>query len=70
MSTNLWVQLPHTGGKNSFMWITKPMQHLPKYVIKFVGTANPITKFEFGEEYVKNNEQNYFLFLGDIQSQI
>jgi len=26
-----------------------------KYVIKFVGTANPITNFEFAEEYVKNN---------------
>jgi hypothetical protein len=32
-----------------------------KYVIKFVGGANPITKFEFVEEYVKNNKPNKFL---------
>jgi len=25
-------------------------------VIKFVGGANPITNFEFAEEYVKNNK--------------
>jgi hypothetical protein len=42
--------------KEPFVWIAKPMQHLLKYVIKFVGTANPITNFEFGEEYVKNKE--------------
>jgi len=30
-------------------------------VIKFVGTANPITNFEFAEEYVKNNKQNKYL---------
>ena len=27
-----------------------------KYVIKFVGRENPITNFEFAEEYVKNNK--------------
>ena len=32
-----------------------------KYVIKFVGRANPITNFEFVEEYVKNNKQNIYL---------
>jgi len=32
-----------------------------KYVIKFVGRANPITNFEFAEEYVKNNKQNTYL---------
>ena len=32
-----------------------------KYVIKFVGRANPITNFEFAEEYVKNNKQNRYL---------
>src|SRR5882762_5738749 len=32
-----------------------------KYVIKFVGRANPTTKFEFVEEYVKNNKQNTYL---------
>jgi hypothetical protein len=32
-----------------------------KYVIKFVGGANPITNFEFVEEYVKNNKSNKYL---------
>ena len=32
-----------------------------KYVIKFVGRANPITNFEFAEEYVKNNKRNTYL---------
>src|SRR6266481_2674507 len=32
-----------------------------KYVIKFVGRANPITNFEFVEEYVKNNKPNKYL---------
>jgi hypothetical protein len=32
-----------------------------KYVIKFVGRANPITNFEFVEEYAKNNKQNKYL---------
>src|SRR6202034_4864027 len=32
-----------------------------KYMIRFVGTANPITHFKFAEEYVKNNKQNKFL---------
>ena len=27
-----------------------------KYVIKFVGPANPITNFEFAEEYAKNDK--------------
>ena len=46
------------------MWITKPIQNFStfvKYVIKFVGGANPITNFEFAEEYVKNNKQNTYL---------
>jgi len=30
-------------------------------VIKFVGTANPITNFKFAEEYVENNKQNKYL---------
>ena len=29
-------------------------------MIEFVGTANPITNFEFAEEYVKNNKQNKY----------
>jgi len=33
-----------------------------KYVIKLVGTANPITNFEFAEEYVKNK---YFSGISD-----
>ena len=32
-----------------------------KYVIKFAGTANPITNFKFAEEYVENNKQNKYL---------
>src|SRR6266481_3684791 len=32
-----------------------------KYVIKFVGRANPITNFEFAEEYVKKNKRNTYL---------
>src|SRR5258705_11289080 len=32
-----------------------------KYVIKFVGGTNPITNFEFVEEYVKNNKPNKYL---------
>jgi hypothetical protein len=32
-----------------------------KYVIKFVDRANPITNFEFAEEYAKNNKQNTYL---------
>ena len=33
-------------------------------MIKFVGTANPITNFEFAEEYAKNNKQiKYFKFI-------
>ena len=32
-----------------------------KYVIKFVGRANPITNFEFVEEYAKNNKRNTYL---------
>src|SRR5258705_9931385 len=32
-----------------------------KYVIKFVGRANPITNHEFAGEYVKNNKQNTYL---------
>ena len=35
---------------------TKPSTFV-KYVIKFVGTANPIPNFEFVEEYVKNNKR-------------
>ena len=38
---------------------TKPSAFV-KYVIKFVGTANPITNFEFAEEYAKNNKENFF----------
>ena len=37
-----------------------------KYVIKFVGTPNPITNFEFAEECAKNNKRNKclcFIFL-------
>src|SRR5258705_9901775 len=34
-----------------------------KYVIKFVGGANPITNFEFVEEYVKNNKPTKYLML-------
>ena len=34
-----------------------------KYVIKFVGGTNPITNFEFVEEYVKNNKPNKYLIL-------
>ena len=34
-----------------------------KYVIKFVGRANPITNFEFVEENVKNNKPNKYLIL-------
>jgi hypothetical protein len=30
---------------------------------KFVGRANPITNFEFVEEYVKNNKRNTYLIL-------
>jgi len=43
-----------------------------KYMIKFVGRANPITNFEFVEEYVKNNKPNkYLIFIFQhIQSQI
>jgi len=41
---------------------TKPSTFV-KYVIKFVGTANPIPNFEFVEEYVKNNKRiKYFKF--------
>jgi len=37
-----------------------------KYVIKLVGTANPITNFEFAEQYVKNNKRNkYFSGISD-----
>ena len=32
-----------------------------KYVIKFMGRANPITNFEFVEGYVKNNKPNKYL---------
>jgi hypothetical protein len=32
-----------------------------KYVIKFVGRANPIANFEFAEEYVKYHKQNTYL---------
>ena len=32
-----------------------------KYVIKFVGRANPITNFEFAEEYGKKNKQKTYL---------
>ena len=32
-----------------------------KYMIKFVGTANPITNFKFAEEYAKNNKWNKYL---------
>src|SRR6266481_2679727 len=32
-----------------------------KYVIKFVCRANPITNFEFAEEYVKKNKRNTYL---------
>jgi hypothetical protein len=32
-----------------------------KYVIKFVGGANPITNFEFAKEYAKNNKRNTYL---------
>ncbi len=32
-----------------------------KYVIKFVGSANPITNFEFAEEYVKYHKRNTYL---------
>jgi hypothetical protein len=39
---------------------TKPSTPV-KYVIKFVGTANPITNFKFAEEYVENNKQNKHL---------
>jgi len=40
-----------------------------KYVIKFVGRANPITNLEFAEEYAKNNKRNtYLIFI--FQSQI
>ena len=35
---------------------TKPST-FDKYVIKFVGTANPIPNFEFVGEYVKDNKQ-------------
>jgi hypothetical protein len=41
---------------------TKPSTFV-KYVIKFVGTANPIPNFEFVEKYVKNNKRiKYFKF--------
>ena len=30
-------------------------------MIKFVGTANPITNFKFAEEYAKNNKRNKYL---------
>jgi hypothetical protein len=32
-----------------------------KYVIKFVGRANPITNFEFVKEYAKNIKRNIYL---------
>jgi len=32
-----------------------------KYVIKFVGGANPIISFEFAKEYAKNNKRNTYL---------
>jgi len=38
----------------------KPSTYI-KYVAKYVGTANPITNFEFVEQYVKNNKQNNYL---------
>jgi hypothetical protein len=39
---------------------TKPST-FGKYVIKFVGTTNPITNFKFEEEYMKKNKQNKYL---------
>ena len=47
----------YTGGKNSFAKLSA----FVKYVIKFLGRANPVTNFEFAEEYVKNNKQNTYL---------
>jgi hypothetical protein len=38
---------------------TKPPTFV-KYVIKFVGTTNPMTNFKFAEEYVENNKQNKY----------
>src|ERR1700683_1032327 len=32
-----------------------------KYMIKFVGTANPITNFKLAKEYAKNNKPNKYL---------
>ena len=48
---------------------TKPSTFV-KYVIKFVGTANLIPKFEFVEEYVKNNESNIYIYIFHIGSHI
>jgi hypothetical protein len=39
------------------------MQKLSEVVNKFVGRANPITDFDFVEEYVKNTKYIYNIFL-------
>src|SRR6202453_1914273 len=50
-------QEPFCGARKTYM---KPSTFV-KYMIKFVGTANPITNFKFAEEYVKNNKRNKYL---------
>ena len=53
-------QEPFCGARKTYM---KPSTFV-KYMIKFVGTANPITNFKFAEEYVKDNKRNkYFIFI-------
>ena len=55
-----WRQEPFCGACKTY---TKPSTFV-KYMIKFVGTANPITNFKFAEEYVRNNKQiKYFKFI-------
>src|SRR6202050_714910 len=55
-----WRQEPLCGARKTY---TKPSTFV-KYMIKFVGTANPITNFKFAEEYVRNNKQiKYFKFI-------
>src|ERR1700685_3473662 len=50
-------QEPFCGACKTYM---KPSTFV-KYMIKFVGTANPITNFKFVEEYAKNNKRNRYL---------
>jgi hypothetical protein len=50
-------QGPLCGARKTY---TKPSTFV-KYVIKFVGTTNPITNFKFVEEYVENNKQSKYL---------